>query len=396
MMENDAVGIDFGSFRTKIGIFRAGKYEVILDEQGHPWDSYVTFEPTENFFGREALKRQGDSLASTIYAWKNLIGCSSEDLAAVLELSTKLFNKTPSSVSTIEIACGGYSFSPDEITSMFFAPIKERIDHLYPPANCSKNDEAQISKTRRKCVITAPAFLTDAKRQVLKRCLEDAGFEVLHILDEPTAAAISYGFSNSSTSNSRTPKNILTLDLAIVLWAFSLPIENELITRIWVMNEGEKLNIEEEWLVKKAALQALEERLSGTECTIKYPKAQIAYKLNRSQMENWWEIFLARLEDAIRETLKDSGLSAESVEEILLTGHFSKIINSFEISERIFGRKGSMVSENNAVAQGASIFAAHLHSAENPKSYGRVHENPYVRELEVDPARELDLIDWST
>ncbi|CAJ0569881.1 unnamed protein product, partial [Mesorhabditis spiculigera] len=365
MMENDAVGIDFGSFRTKIGIFRAGNYEEILDEKGHPWDSYVTFEPIENFYGCEALQRQGDSLASTIYAWKNLIGCSSEDLTAVLELSTKLFNKTPSSVSTIEIACGGYSFSPDEITTMFFAHIKERIDHLYPPSNCSKNDEAQISKTRRKCVITAPAFLTDTKRQVLKRALEDAGFEILQIVDEPTAAAISYGFSNTAKST----KNVLFLDLGATNFnvgifalhgnrivtkaihglqraggeAFSLPIENDLITRIWAVNGGEKLNIEEEWLVKKAAFEAVEELIRGDECVINYPKAQIAYKLDRHQIEIC----------------------------------------------------GTIVPTNDSIAQGASIFAAHLHSTENPKSYSRVHEDPYIRDLELEEAKEPDLIDWS-
>jgi len=188
-----AIGIDLGTTYSCVGVFRHGKVEIIANDQGNrTTPSYVAFTDTERLIGDAAKNQVSLNVSNTVYDIKRIIGLEYKDIQK-RDLDNWGFKVTEQNKVSVMYKGDEKIFSPEEISSMVLSKMKETAENY-------------LGDTVSKAVITVPAYFNDAQRQATKNAGAIAGLEVLRIINEPTAAAIAYGFNNTEN------KNILVFD----------------------------------------------------------------------------------------------------------------------------------------------------------------------------------------
>lgn len=196
-----ACGLDLGTTYSAIGVYQNGRVEIIANDQGNrTTPSYVAFTDTERLVGDAAKNQSSMNPKNTVYDAKRLIGRRFDD--PIVQADMKLWsfecvddgNNRPK----IKVNYQGEEklFYPEEISAMVIGKMK-------------KIAEEYLGEEVKDMVITVPAYFGDAQRQATKDAGAIAGVNVLRIINEPTSAAISYGFDNASKDD----KNVMVWDL---------------------------------------------------------------------------------------------------------------------------------------------------------------------------------------
>ena len=202
-MEKSVIGIDFGTSKCCVGVFRNGQVEVLENERGHTTTpSCVGFTEEETLIGENARDQLAINPLNTIFGIKRIIGKSSKE--QTIQDNTNLFpfklthdNNRP----RIKVKYHGKNkvFNPEQITALILSKLKEMAEfHL----RCSVQ----------KAVIAVPAIFSNSQRQAIKDAATMAGLEVLSIVNDTTASAIAYNHSRSNKKE-KPKENLLIFDL---------------------------------------------------------------------------------------------------------------------------------------------------------------------------------------
>ncbi|XP_037975569.2 heat shock protein 68 [Plutella xylostella] len=195
-----AVGIDLGTTYSCVGVFSAGRAEIIANEQGNrTTPSYVAFTDTERLVGDAAKNQAAINPRNTVFDAKRLIGRRFDDTKVQQDIKNwpfRVISEGGKPKISVQYKKETKTFSPEEISSMVLSKMKE-IAEVY------------LGGTVKDAVITVPAYFNDSQRQATKDAGAIAALNVLRIINEPTAAALAYGLDKNLTGE----KNVLIFDL---------------------------------------------------------------------------------------------------------------------------------------------------------------------------------------
>src|SRR2546423_107077 len=282
----------------------------------------------------------------------------------------------------VRIVAGGKKWSPPEISAMILRKMKQSA-------------EDYLGQKVEKAVITVPAYFNDAQRQATKDAGKIAGLEVMRIVNEPTAAALAYGLDK------KKDETIAVFDFGGGTYDISILEVGEGVVEVKSTNGDTHLggdDIDErliEWIVEefkkdqgidlskdKMALQRLKEagekakiELSSTmETEINLPfitadqsgPKHLVMKLNRAKFEQVIDPILKRLVHPLEQALKDAGVDAKKIDEVVLVGGSTRIPKVQEIVKGYFGKEpNKSVNPDEVVAIGAAVQAGVQSGEEN-------------------------------
>jgi hypothetical protein len=196
-----AIGIDLGTTYSCVGIFRNNKVEIIANNQGNrTTPSYVAFTEGERLIGEAAKNQSASNPKNTVFDAKRLIGRHFDEKSVQSDMKTwpfKLVSDNNKPIIEVEYRNETKRFKPEEISSMVLTKMKETA-------------EDYLGSEVKHAVITVPAYFNDSQRKATQDAGRIAGLNVLRIINEPTAAAISYGLEKTKSSGE---VNVLIFDL---------------------------------------------------------------------------------------------------------------------------------------------------------------------------------------
>jgi len=373
------IGIDLGTTNSCVAIMDGKDAKVIENSEGaRTTPSMVAFtEEGERLVGQPAKRQAVTNPENTVFAVKRLIGRRNEDPTVEKDRGLVPYKivKAPNGDAWVESRGTGYS--PSQISAMILQKMKETA-------------EAYLGEKVEKAVITVPAYFNDAQRQATKDAGKIAGLEVLRIINEPTAAALAYGMDK------REGKTIAVYDLGggtfdisvleIGDGVFEVKSTNgdtflggedfdmrlvEYLAAEFKKEQGIELKNDKLALqrLKEAAEKAKIELSSSQQTEINLPfitadatgPKHLTMKLTRAKFESLVDDLVQRTVAPCKAALKDAGVSAAEIDEVVLVGGMSRMPKVQEIVKQLFGKEPHKgVNPDEVVAMGAAIQAGVL------------------------------------
>ena len=366
------IGIDLGTTNSCVAVMEGGEPVVIPNaEGGRTTPSVVAFKKGERIVGQPAKNQMITNPEGTIYSVKRFIGHRYSELTD--ELKRVPYKLVPQG-DDVRIEVDGKKYSPQEISAFILQKMKKTAeDYLGEPVT--------------EAVITVPAYFNDAQRQATKDAGKIAGLDVKRIINEPTAASLAFGFNKDS----KKEKTIAVYDLGGGTFDISILELGDGVFEVKSTNGDTHLGGDDfdnrivEWLEKefkaeqgidlsrdRMALQRLREAAekakielsSRAETEINLPfitadangPKHLQKTLTRAKFEQMTDDLFERTKEPCRKALKDAGLEASQIDEILLVGGSTRMPKVAQIIKEIFGKEGSKgVNPDEAVAVGAAI-----------------------------------------
>jgi len=375
------IGIDLGTTNSCVAVMEGGQTKVIPNAEGaNTTPSVVAFtENGERLIGVQAARQAVTNPTHTYSAVKRLIGRSADDPISKkdAELVPYKIVKGPNGDAWIEGRDKKYS--PSEISAFVLQKMKQTAeDYLGEPVT--------------QAVITVPAYFNDAQRQATKDAGKIAGLEVLRIINEPTAAALAYGLDKTNESKTIAVYDLGggTFDVSILEIGdgvfevrstngdtflggedFDIRILNYLADEFKKQNgvdlRQDKLALQR---LKEVAEQAKKELSSRTEFDVSVPfismdsnrnPLHLNMKLTRAKFESLVDDLVQKTIAPCKAALKDAGLSASDIKEVVLVGGMTRMPKIQQIVKEFFGREPHKgVNPDEVVAVGAAIQAGVL------------------------------------
>ncbi|XVF17414.1 hypothetical protein REPUB_Repub10bG0120300 [Reevesia pubescens] len=370
---NDVIGIDLGTTNSCVSVMEGKNARVIENAEGaRTTPSVVAFnQQGELVVGTPAKRQAVTNPTNTFFGTKRLIGRRFDDAQTQKEMKMVPYKIVRAPNGDAWLEANGKTYSPSQIGAFVLTKMKETA-------------EAYLGKTVTKAVITVPAYFNDAQRQATKDAGRIAGLDVERIINEPTAAALSYGMNNKEGIIAVFDLGGGTFDVSI------LEISNG-VFEVKATNGDTFLGGEDfdnallEYLVSefkrtdnidlskdKLALQRLREAAekakielsstSQTEINLPFITADASgakhlnITLTRSKFEGLVSSLIERTRIPCKNCLKDAGISLNEVDEVLLVGGMTRVPKVQEIVSEIFGKSPSKgVNPDEAVAMGAAI-----------------------------------------
>jgi len=366
------IGIDLGTTNSCVSVIE-GKDSVVITnaEGGRTTPSVVAFTKEGNRLVGQPAKRQAiTNPTNTIYSVKRFMGRKFSEVEREIEEVPYAIVSGPGGRSQVQV--GDASYSPPEISAMVLQKMKQTAEEYLG----EKVDDA---------VVTVPAYFNDSQRQATKDAGKIAGLNVLRIINEPTAAALAYGLDK------KNDETIAVFDLGGGTFDVSVLELGDGVFEVKSTNGDTHLGGDDwdqaiiEWLVsefKKAegidlskdamGMQRLKEAsekakvelssTSSTEINLPYITADqtgpkhLVLTLSRAKFESLTDDLFKRLQQPCLSAIKDAGLSASEINEVILVGGSSRIPKVQEIVKEIFGREPNRgVNPDEVVAMGAAI-----------------------------------------
>ena len=366
------IGIDLGTTNSCVAVMEGGEPVVIPNaEGGRTTPSVVAFKKGERIVGQPDKNQMITNPEGTIYSVKRFIGHRYSELTD--ELKRVPYKLVPQG-DDVRIEVDGKKYSPQEISAFILQKMKKTAeDYLGEPVT--------------EAVITVPAYFNDAQRQATKDAGKIAGLDVKRIINEPTAASLAFGFNKDS----KKEKTIAVYDLGGGTFDISILELGDGVFEVKSTNGDTHLGGDDfdnrivEWLEKefkaeqgidlskdRMALQRLREAAekakielsSRAETEINLPfitadangPKHLQKTLTRAKFEQMTDDLFERTKEPCRKALKDAGLEASQIDEILLVGGSTRMPKVAQIIKEIFGKEGSKgVNPDEAVAVGAAI-----------------------------------------
>jgi L1 cell adhesion molecule like protein len=380
-----AIGIDLGTCMSCVAVWQHGKIEVIANDQGNrTTPSYVAFTDTERLIGDSAKQQTAANPKNTIFDAKRLIGRKFSEDTVQKDIKHYPFKVSQGSADScvIEAEYKGEikKFHPEEISSMVLTKMKEIA-------------EAYLGEKVKKAVITVPAYFNDAQRQATKDAGAIAGLEVLRIINEPTAAAMAYGF----THHTGEEKNILVYDMGGGTFDVSIlsmdTIEEGSVYEVKATSGNTHLGGEDfdsrmvshfmqEFQRKykkdltgndralrrlRTACESAKKTLSAsTEAIIEidslYDGIDFNTKITRARFEELCSDLFRSSLDSVEEALTQAKMDKSEIHEIVLVGGSTRIPRVQKLLQDFFGGRelNKSINPDEAVAYGAALQAAQM------------------------------------
>ena len=373
------IGIDLGTTNSCVAIMDGSQAKVLENAEGaRTTPSVVAFtNENEKLIGQPAKRQAVTNPENTIFAVKRLIGRNFEDSTVKKDIEAAPFKIVNSEKGDAWIEAKGEKYSPSQISAFILQKMKETA-------------EKYLGQAVTKAVITVPAYFNDAQRQATKDAGKIAGLEVLRIINEPTAASLAYGLDKKQN------KKIAVYDLGGGTFDVSILELGDGVFEVKSTNGDTFLGGEDfdnaivEYLINefkkdsgidlksdKLALQRLKEaaekakiELSAAEQTdINLPfitadktgPKHINLKMTRAKLEALVEDLIARTIPPCKTALKDAGISASDVDEVVMVGGMTRMPKVIDEVKNFFGKEpNKSVNPDEVVAMGAAIQAGVL------------------------------------
>ncbi len=378
------IGIDLGTTNSCVAVLEGGKPKVLENSEGaRTTPSIVAYTKDGEILVGQAAKRQAvTNPQNTLHAVKRLIGRKFSDAVVQKDLHLATFKIVAADNGDAWVEASGRKMSPQEVSAQVLRKMK-------------KTAEDYLGETVTEAVITVPAYFNDAQRQATKDAGRIAGLEVKRIINEPTAAALAYGMDKQ-----RGDSKIVVYDLGGGTFDVSVieiaEVEGEHQFEVLATNGDTFLGGEDfdlriiDYLagefqkengmdlrkdplamqrLKEAAEKAKIELSSSqqTELNLPYVTADASgpkhlnLKLTRAKLEALVEDLIVRTIEPCRLALKDAGLKAADINEIILVGGQTRMPRVQDAVKSFFGKEPRRdVNPDEAVAIGAAIQAGVL------------------------------------
>ena len=374
------IGIDLGTTNSCVAIMEGTQAKVLENAEGaRTTPSVVAFTETEEKLVGQPAKRQAvTNPENTLFAIKRLIGRNFDDESVKKDIQTAPFKIIKADNNDAWIEARNKKYSPSQISAFILQKMKETA-------------EKYLGQEVTKAVITVPAYFNDSQRQATKDAGKIAGLEVLRIINEPTAASLAYGLDKKKIN-----KKIAVYDLGGGTFDVSIlelgdgvfevkstngdtflggeDFDNTIVD--YLVNEFKKEN-GIDLRTDKLALQRLKEaaekakiELSSAEQTeVNLPfitadktgPKHISLKFTRAKLEALVEDLIKKTLPPCKTALKDAGLSAGEIAEVILVGGMTRMPKVIEEVKNFFGKEpNKSVNPDEVVAMGAAIQAGVL------------------------------------
>ncbi|MBD0864986.1 MAG: molecular chaperone DnaK [Rhodobacteraceae bacterium] len=375
-----AIGIDLGTTNSCIAIMDGAQPRVIENaEGGRTTPSIVAFTHDERLVGQPAKRQAVTNPDNTVFGVKRLIGRRFDDQNLAKDIKNLPYNVINGGNGDAWIEANGEKYSSSQISAFILGKMKETA-------------ESYLGDHVTQAVITVPAYFNDAQRQATKDAGKIAGLEVLRIINEPTAAALTYGLDKKDTQmiavydlgGGTFDVTILEIDDGVFEVKstngdtflggedFDMRIVNYLADEFRKTN-GVDLTKDKMALqrLKEAAEKAKIELSSSSQTEINQPfismdpnggqPLHMVMKLTRAKLESLVGDLIKKSMAPCKAALKDAGLSAADVDEVVLVGGMTRMPKVIEEVTKFFGREPHKgVNPDEVVAMGAAIQAGVL------------------------------------
>jgi len=378
------IGIDLGTTNSCVAVIENGIPKIIENSEGaRTTPSIVAYTPDEIIVGASAKRQAVTNPKNTIYASKRLIGRKFQEPAVQKDIDLMPYEIMEASNGDAWIRAQGKEFAPPQISAEVLRKMK-------------KTAEDYLGHEVTQAVITVPAYFNDSQRQATKDAGQIAGLEVLRIINEPTAAALSYGVDKTDKADRKIAVYDLgggTFDVSIIEIA---DVDGDKQIEVLSTNGDTFLGGEDfdqrimDYLVDEfkkesgidltkdmLALQRLKDSAekakielsssSQTDVNLPYITADasgpkhLAVKLTRSKLEQLVDELIKRSIEPCKIAMKDAKVTAADIDEVILVGGMTRMPKVVEAVEKLFGKAPRKdVNPDEAVAAGAAIQGAVL------------------------------------
>ena len=373
------IGIDLGTTNSCVAVMDGKSPKVIENAEGmRTTPSIVAFtDDGERLVGQPAKRQAVTNPENTIFAVKRLIGRRYDDPTVEKDKKLVPYKIVKASNGDAWVEADGQTYSPSQVSAFILQKMKETA-------------EAHLGQKVDQAVITVPAYFNDAQRQATKDAGKIAGLEVLRIINEPTAAALAYGLDKSKNGTIAVyDLGGGTFDVSILEigdGVFEVKSTNgdtflggeDFDMRLvgYLADEFQKeqgINLRNDKLalqrLKEAAEKAKIELSSTTQTEINLPfitadasgPKHLTMKLTRAKFEALVDDLIQKTIEPCRKALKDAGLSAAEINEVVLVGGMTRMPKVQEVVKQLFGKEPHKgVNPDEVVAIGAAIQAGVL------------------------------------
>ena len=367
------IGIDLGTTNSCVAIMDGNEPKVIENSEGaRTTPSVVAFTESEKLVGASAKRQAVTNPENTFYAVKRLIGRKFDGAAVKKDIEGLPYKVIAADNGDAWVESKGEKYSPSQISAFVLQKMKETA-------------EKYLGSEVKKAVITVPAYFNDSQRQATRDAGKIAGLEVERIINEPTAAALAYGLDKKNA------KTVAVYDLGGGTFDISILELGDGVFEVkstngdttlggedfdativdYLASEFKKdnaIDLKEDKLalqrLKEAAEKAKIELSSSTQTEINLPfitadktgPKHLNIKLTRAKLESLCAELIERTIEPCKTALKDSGLSAGEIGEVILVGGMTRMPKVIETVKNFFGKEPSKsVNPDEVVAMGAAI-----------------------------------------
>jgi len=367
------IGIDLGTTNSCVSVMEGNEPVVIANDEGRrTTPSVVAFlKNGERKVGDPAKRQAITNPINTVQSIKRFMGRRFDEVTN--EMSHFTYKLVKGDNNTPRVDIDGRMYTPQEISAMVLQKMK-------------KTAEDFLGYEVKEAVITVPAYFNDAQRQATKEAGEIAGLNVRRIINEPTAAALAYGLDKQHKDSKIAVFDLGggTFDVSVLELGdgvFEVKSTNgdthlggddfDKVVMDWLADEfkkDENMDLRKDpmaWQrLKEAAEKAKIELSSSQESEINLPyitaidgaPKHLVRKLTRAKFEQLSDSLVERTLEPCRKALKDAGISASEIDEVILVGGSTRIPKVQEVVEKFFGKKPHKgVNPDEVVAIGAAI-----------------------------------------
>ena len=372
------IGIDLGTTNSCVAVMEGNEPTVIANDEGRrTTPSVVAFlKNGERKVGDPAKRQAITNPVNTIMSVKRFMGRRHDEVSE--EMQHWSYKVVKGDNNTVRIDIDGRMYTPQEISAMILQKMK-------------KVAEDYLGQEVTEAVVTVPAYFNDAQRQATKEAGEIAGLNVRRIINEPTAAALAYGLDKKMHDSKIAVFDLGggTFDISVLELGdgvFEVKSTNgdthlggddfDKVIMDWIAEEfrkEENVDLRKDPMalqrLKEASEKAKVELSSSSETEINLPyitaidgvPKHLVKKLSRAKFEQLADNLFERCLKPCEKALKDAGMSASQIDEVILVGGSSRIPKVQEIVEKFFGKKpNKSVNPDEAVAIGAGVQGAVL------------------------------------
>lgn len=373
------IGIDLGTTNSAVAIIEGGAPKIIENVEGNRTTPSVVAvaKNGDRIVGLLAKRQAVTNPENTIYGIKRFMGHNFDDPEVQKDLQNASFKVQKSANGGVEVKIGDKWMRPEEVSAMILSKIKSDV-------------EAKLGEKITEAVITVPAYFNDAQRKATKDAGQIAGLDVKRIINEPTAAALAYGF------NKKKNEKIVVYDFGGGTFDVSVleigddvievkstdgdshlggrDIDHKIIN--WIAEEfkktsgvdvrGDKLALQR---LDEAAEKAKIELSTAIESEINIPfitstaqgPQHLLLKMTRAQLESIADEYIARSIDITKRAMVASGFKMEDMNEVVMVGGQTRMPKIVEEVKKVFGKNPNLtINPDEVVALGAAVQAGVL------------------------------------
>jgi len=368
------LGIDLGTTNSAMAIVEGGEPKILENEEGgRTTPSIVAISKQGDRLTGLLAKRQAITNAeNTIFSVKRLVGRRFDDEEVKKDKKLMPYKIERSEDGGVKIRMSGRTYRPEEISAM----ILQKLKH---------DAEARLGEKIEEAIITVPAYFNDSQRKATKDAGEIAGFKVQRIINEPTAAALAYGF------NKKKDEKIVVYDLGGGTFDVSILEVGDDVVEVkstggdthlggddfdqkiinWIVSEFKKesgLDISKDFLalqrLKDAAEKTKHELSSTLETEINIPfitsdasgPKHLLLKFTRAKLEELTDDFIKKSMEITKKVVQESGFKIENIDEVILVGGQTRMPAVQKAVKDLFGKEpNKSINPDEVVAVGAAI-----------------------------------------